>query len=511
MKIFGSRFLMAAGLAGVTGLMLNVNCGGSSGGGTGGNGTGGTTTGTGGTHTGGTTGTGGTHTGGTTGTGGTAGSSATGGTAGSSATGGTAGSSATGGTAGSSATGGTAGSSATGGAGGVRATGGVGGATANGGAGGASNTDGGTQQYAAFSYTFDKDTQGFGFNKFVPTDGSTNLAIGDAGTPPSLSWDSAVGDPNPGSLELQATFSGYRQFVQAAVTVTPTADATGRTAQAWVMLDKQDGGSALPVGAQLEFNSGASYNGFAGTAYTSLTPGTWTKLTLPMTASSSFDPTQIIQISVQFTTESQPDGGAAFGTPVHATFHVDTITDGSGLPPAPPLNLTFNSSLQGFSLAASGFKFPDGGTGPALTFDSTTGNPAGSAKLVIPFNAYNQQLDTQINLSPTVDLTGKTIHAMVMLDSGTWPSGYVQLHASGPDYSHFAGATGAGAINAATLGTAKWVDLTMDLSTVTVTGFDVTKILQVGIQFGTGAGPDGGVFPTTGEPLTFHIDSIVAE
>ena len=87
--------------------------------------------------------------------------------------------------------------------------------------------------------------------------------------------------------------------------------------------------------------------------------------------------------------------------------------------------------MQGLSLSAASFKFPDGGMGPALTFDSTVGDPAGSAKLVIPFNAYNQQLDTQINLSPTVDLTGKTIHAKVMLDSGTLTAGYIQLHVSG--------------------------------------------------------------------------------
>jgi hypothetical protein len=487
MKLFGSRFLMVAGLAGTAGLFFNVGCSsGSNGGGTGGTtGTGGA--GTGGSHTGGTTGTGGTHTGGTTGTGGGGGASATGGTAG------------------GSATGGTAGGSATGGAGGVKATGGAGGA------GGASNTDGGTQQYAAFTYTFDSDTQGFGFNTFAPSDGSTNLTLGDAGTPPSLTWNSSVGDPNPGSLEIQAKFSGYRQFVQAAVTVKPTANASGRTAQAWVMLEKVDGGPTLAVGAQLEFNSGTSYNGFAGTAYTSLTPGTWTKLTLPLTASSSFDPTQIIQIAVQFTTESQPDGGGAFGAAIPATFLIDSITDGSGLPPAPPLNLTFDTSLQGFSLSDSSFVFPDGGAAPALTFDSTEGDPAGSAKLVIPFNSYNQQVDTQINLSPTINLTGKTIHAMVKLDSGTFTGGYLQLHASGPDYSHYAQATGAGAINAATLGTGQWVDLTMPLSAVTTTGFDATKILQVGIQFGTGSGPEGGAFPTTTQPVTFHIDSIVAE
>jgi hypothetical protein len=439
---------------------MNVNCGGSSGGGTGG------TTSTGGK---GGTGTGGTSTGGAAGSG-----TSTGGTAGS-GTGGTAG----------SGTGGTAG-------------------------GGGANTDGGTQQYAAFSFTFDKDTQGWGFNtNDKPTDGSVNLSLGDAGSPPTLTWDSAVGDPTNGSLEINATFSGYRQFVQTAVGIKTTVDATGRTASAWVMLDKQDGGSALPVGAQLEFNSGASYNGFAGTSYTSLTPGTWTKLSLPLTASSAFDPTQIVQVAVQFITESQPDGGAAFGAPVHATFHVDTVTDGSGLPLPPPVDFTFDTSLQGFSLSDSGFT-PDGGTAPTLTFDSAAGDPAGSAKLVIPFTGYNEQLDTQFNLSPTADLTGKTLHAKVRLDSGTFTSGYINLHVSGPDYAHYEKAT-TGSINASGLTAGQWVDLSITLSAITDTGFDPAHILQVGIQFGTGSGPDGGVFPTSTQPVTFHIDSIIAQ
>lgn len=41
-------------------------------------------------------------------------------------------------------------------------------------------------------------------------------------------------------------------------------------------------------------------------------------------------------------------------------------------------------------------------------------------------------------------------------------------------------------------------------------GFDVTQISQIGIQVGINAGPDGGVFPTP-TPLTFHIDSVVAQ
>ena len=220
MKIFGSRFVMAAGLARVAGLLLNVNCGGSSGGGTGG------TTGTGGTHTGGTTGTGGTHTGGTTGTGGTGtGGTHTGGTTG---TGGTAGASATGGTAGSSATGGTAGSSATGGAAGASAAGGTaGGGAGNGGVGGAivgtplatfNPVDGGT------------NLQGFAINIYNTGAGSLDVAT-DASPAATLGWSATQGDPTPGALVVDAPFHAYKEYVdvQKGFATTNLQNWTGKT------------------------------------------------------------------------------------------------------------------------------------------------------------------------------------------------------------------------------------------------------------------------------------------
>ena len=41
-----------------------------------------------------------------------------------------------------------------------------------------------------------------------------------------------------------------------------------------------------------------------------------------------------------------------------------------------------------------------------------------------------------------------------------------------------------------------------------VIGYDPTQIIQVGVQFGTGGMPDGGVFGAATSPK-FHIDSIV--
>src|SRR5579863_38993 len=303
MKTFRSRFLMVAGLAGTAGLLVNVNCGG------GGGGTGGTTGSGGITSTGGKggtgTGTGGVGTGGITSTGGKGGAG-TGGAAGA-GTGGAAG----------AGTGGAAGAGGKAGAGG--ASGGAGGA--NGGSAG-SNTDGGTE--AAFAFTFDSNVQGFALNTY---NSGGNVADTDGGSQATLTWDNTVGSPNSaplGSLKLEVTFNNYGEYALISTGTMPWINATGKTASVWILLDGVDGGHEFSGGVQLEAASGTSYNGSYG-AYTTLTAGTWKEVSLPLTASGSFDPAQIIQFSVNFLTGSKPEGGT-FAGPVHATFHIDTLT-----------------------------------------------------------------------------------------------------------------------------------------------------------------------------------------
>ncbi|HEY5089332.1 MAG TPA: hypothetical protein VIK30_05150, partial [Polyangia bacterium] len=361
--------MTVAGLVGAAGLLLNVNCGSSSSG-----------TGTGGT-TGGTAGHAGT-------TGGTAGHAGTnGGTAGTN--GGTAGTGSAGTGVSSGGNGGDAGNPGGGTNGG---TAGSGGSTAGsgghaGGAGG-SNTDGGTGT-AAFSFTFDKNAEGFGFNTFNPSAGG-NVDDIDGGTKPTLTWDGTVGSPSStptGSLKLDVTFTDYNQFALISSGTKPWMNGTGKTAQVWVLLEAVDGGHAFGGGVQLEASSGTSFAGASG-AYTTLTAGTWKAVTLPLTAAGAFDPAQLIQFSINFTTGSKPDGGT-FAGPVHATFHIDTLTDGSGNPGALAPNATFDVNTQGFIASAS--THPDGGATPTVTFDSTTGDPtAGSVALTLPFNNYNQ-------------------------------------------------------------------------------------------------------------------------
>ncbi len=492
MNTFRSRFLMVAGLAGTAGLLLNVNCGGGSSGGTGG------TTGSGGTTS--TGGKGGSGTGGSS-TGGKGGSSS-GGSVGSGGSG-TGGSVSTGGSGGS----GTGGSGTGGGAGAGSGGTAGGGGGAKGGAGGA-NTDGGTAA-AAFAFTFDKDVEGFGLNTYNPSTGG-NLADADGGSKVTLSWDNTVGSPSStptGSLKLDATFTDYDQFALISSGTKPWINGTGKTAQVWVMVDAVDGGHAFAGGIQLEASSGTSYAGASG-PYTTLTPGTWKAVTLPLTAAGSFDPAQLIQFSISFGTGSRPEGGA-FSGPVHAIFHIDTLTDG-GNPPAPlPPNATFDLNTQGFVATAA--THPDGGAVPTVSFDSTTGSPSnGSLSVTLPFNSYNQGYTVQSDVAPAADLSGKTIHAKVMLDkvdggASSIPSGYVQLFVQSNGFK-YANGPGAG------FTAGSWTDLTLTVSTPSymVTGYDPMQIIQVGVQFGTGSMPDGGVFGAEISPK-IHIDTIIAQ
>jgi len=411
------------------------------------------------------------------------------------------------GAAGSTGTGGAAGASGTTGSGGSSGTTGSGGSSGTTGSGGAagSNTDGGTTN-AALWYTFDTTKQGWALG----TSGTGNIASVEGGTPPALSWDSAVGDPNNGSLKVTGTFTNYNQLLQVnSGIISPALDLTGKTVHVWVRLDSGGAGTGFSGGVQLQFLStpGAYNFGQNNSQYVTLTAGTWTEITADMTAVhsmyASFDPSQVIQVQVQFVTGGQPEGGTfTTTTPV---FHIDTVTDGSSAGPASPLSHTFDTSSMGYALSTS-ITTPDGGTAPTLSFDSTAGSPNnGSLKAVATFTGYGQNVNIQVNLAPSIDLTGKTIHAKFMLDSGSIPSGYVTLHASSVGYIW--GDNGGQGVPAA----GSWVDLTpLNIGSVAAAGFDKTQIIQVGVQIGTGSAPEGGTFPTP-TAATLHIDTIVAQ
>src|SRR6185437_4100009 len=299
------------------------------------------------------------------------------------------------------------------------------------------------------------------------------------------------------------------QFVLISSGTKPLIDASGKTAQVMVMLDGVDGGSgnAGNVEVQLEANSGAGFTGSMNGTLTKLTPGTWTPVTLALTPSAGFDPTQIIQFSVNFLAAKPAADAGAFPGTFHPTFHIDTLDDQSGKPGPVPPNATFDATTQGF-VVSNGGTHPDAGV-PTVTFDSTVGNPSpGSIEVMLPFNAYNQQYSIQSDVAPTADLSGKTIHAKVMLDKvdggpASVPGNYVQLfvQSAGFDFANGPGGN---------LTAGSWTDLSLTVSSPSfmVTGYDPTKIIQVGIQVGTGAMPDGGTFGAEIAPH-IHIDSIV--
>ena len=82
------------------------------------------------------------------------------------------------------------------------------------------------------------------------------------------------------------------------------------------------------------------------------------------------------------------------------------------------------------------------------------------------------------------------MHARVRLVSGSFAKGGIQLHVSTGTGFVFAGKF----FGAADLSSGEWVPIDFDLTTVTQAGFDASQVVQVGVQFFSGA-PDGGTFP----------------
>jgi hypothetical protein len=470
MNKLGARSLMVAGLFGLAGVFSNAGCGGGGGGGSAGH-----------SGAGGHAGTSGGGAGGHAGTGGSAA-----GTGGSAA-----------GTGGSAA--GTGGSAA-----------GTGGSAAGSGGAAGSHTDGGTDATdasdggagtAAFLFSFDTNTQGWGVNTF----GTGNLGAIDGGAPPAITWDGTVGSPTTtpaGSLKVTGTFTEYGQYILTSVGIAPWVDATGKTAHAMIRLDAGDAGAGTTFTANLQANSDG-YHGIGGATVT-LTAGTWTDVTLNFAGHAApFDASKIIQLTIQLSDPASADG-AAFPGPISPTFHIDTITDGSGLPAPPLLSHTFDKDTLGYT-ASGNAALADGGTGPTLTWDSAEGNPAnGSLKVTATFTDYDQTVDVVSQISPLVNLTGKIVHVQVRCDSGAL-NGFAQIHGS-TTTGYVYGSGQAKGLTASTT----WTDLALDPTTITTSGWDTTKLIQLGVQFGPGGRPDGGTFPGP-ISVVVHVDSFIAQ
>ena len=432
------------------------------------------------------------------------------GSAGSSGATGAAGTSSAGsaGTTGGGATTGSAGTTGSGATTGSAGTTGSGATTGGGGTSATTNTD-----PATFAYKFNAGLEGWTLNNYADT-GRINLAdpARAASPAPTLTLDTAVGNPDAGSLKATAHFSDWKQYIDAVINVSPPKMLTGRVLRARVRLTS----GTFTGGVQIHAGTGSSYRFAAGT-WTTMTVGNWIELAIDLNAAKAadamFDPSAVVQIGVKFDTGG--DGlTQQFGGAIDAIFQIDTVSDGvvgGTLPPA--VNYTFDTDAQSWTLnnydntSRKNLGGPNSPTTPTLAWDGAAGMPSpGSLKLAVTYSAYAQYVDPALNLS-SLDLTGKVLHAYVMLDSGFFLGG-VQLHAgSGPNYIYASSPfTPFGAEDA-------WIEVTLDLTQAQtdVAGFIANDIRQIGLQFDTGDPGDGGGAFNGPYDAIFHIDSIIAQ
>ncbi|MGB8297648.1 MAG: hypothetical protein WCG85_19680, partial [Polyangia bacterium] len=226
------------------------------------------------------------------------------------------------------------------GSGGVSATGGSSATGGTAGSGGAASS-GGPCVGTVTLFDFATGDQGWGFNTYQATN-AAGLAISpfnlaapgvlsggdlDAGVAaPTIAADSTVGDP-PGSLKVVVTFTDYNQQVNPDINWGANAlqDWTNKVVSVDVKIDP-----AVPAtfsgGIQL-YAQDTTYNGqYHWAAFP--TDNDWHTYTLDMTGTTSVNPAQIVQFTVQLASASTAsgDGGVAPFTPTTVTAYIDTIT-----------------------------------------------------------------------------------------------------------------------------------------------------------------------------------------
>ncbi len=180
--------------------------------------------------------------------------------------------------------------------------------------------------------------------------------------------------------------------------------------------------------------------------------------------------------------------------------------------PGPPraVEYTFDNGIEGWTFntyddptfANLAVRVPPGGRPPTLAFQGADGDPSpGSLQVTAPFTALDQYVDANVGYAqPGLDLTGRSLHVMVKLVSGTF--GGMQFHASsGANYTY----TAAPFVDSLPVG--QWVPLTLDLTTGTSPGFDPTQVIQLGVQFFSGFSSDGGTFVNAGDTVV-EIDTL---
>jgi len=181
------------------------------------------------------------------------------------------------------------------------------------------------------SFTYDTDSQGWELSTFDGGPTPANLAVHPpAGVrPPALTFNPTDGNPLPGSLTASVTFTGVDQYVDPIVNLPAPIDLTGAVLHARVRVLA---GGFPSGGLQFHASSGttfafASAPFFGGDAFP---VGAWVPvdfdLSNPGFSGAGFDPSQIVQIGVQFFS-GFADGGGAFIDAGPTVIEIDTVTD----------------------------------------------------------------------------------------------------------------------------------------------------------------------------------------
>ena len=177
-------------------------------------------------------------------------------------------------------------------------------------------------------FTFDHGLQGWEFNLF--DDGNIlNLAVHPpaGGIVPTLTVNAADGNPDPGSLRVRVGFTAFDQYVDPGVNFfDPRQNLTGKVLHARIKLVS---GSFAQGAFQFHASTGDSFV-YGSSFFTgdTLPLGVWVPVDLDLggVTSPGFDPSQVIQIGVQFLSGFS-SGGGTFVDTGETVFEIDTVTD----------------------------------------------------------------------------------------------------------------------------------------------------------------------------------------
>ena len=181
------------------------------------------------------------------------------------------------------------------------------------------------------SFTFDTDGQGWELNTFDGGTPPVNLAVHPpvGVRPPTLTFNAMDGNPLPGSLAASVTFTGVDQYLDPNVNLPAPIDLTGAVLHARVRVLS---GGFPSGGLQFHASSGPNFV-FAAAPFVggdAFPVGVWVPLDFdlgnPSLLSTGFDPSQIVQIGVQFFSGFS-DGGGVFVDAGPTVLEIDTVTD----------------------------------------------------------------------------------------------------------------------------------------------------------------------------------------